>query len=86
MLFFPIMADETTNAANHEQVVLVFHKFDKDLSIHKDFVGLRHTPYTRSATIVFVIKSVLQSLNLNIHHMRGQCYDGGVQCLGRGVV
>ena len=53
------MADETTNAANQEQVVLVFHKFDKDLSIHKDFVGLRHTPYTRSATIVFVIKSFL---------------------------
>ena len=83
---FSIMADETTDAANHEQVVLVFRWVDKDLSIHEDFVGLRHIPDTRSATIVFVIKSILQSLNLNIHHMRGQCYDGGVQCLGKGVV
>ena len=50
----------------------VFRWVDKDLSIHEDFVGHSHIPDTRSATIVFVIKSFLKSLNLNIHHMRGE--------------
>ena len=36
--FFSIMADETQDAANHEQVILVFRWVDKDLSIHENFV------------------------------------------------
>ena len=43
------MADETTNVANHEEVVLVFRWFDKDLSIHEDFVELRHIPDTEGS-------------------------------------
>ena len=56
MLFFSFMADETTNVANHEEIVLVFRWFDKDLSIHEDFVELRHIPDTEGSRAFCKVK------------------------------
>ncbi len=37
--YFIIMADECTDSANKEQVVICFRWVDHELEVHKDFIG-----------------------------------------------
>ncbi|KAH3898324.1 hypothetical protein DPMN_022552 [Dreissena polymorpha] len=37
--FYTIMADETKDKSNQEQVVVVFRHVYEDLNVHVDFVG-----------------------------------------------
>ena len=39
-VFYSIMADETTDASNREQCVLVLRHVDNDLVAHEEFIGL----------------------------------------------
>ena len=38
--FFSVMADETTDKSNREQVVIVIRHVDTELVAHEDFIGL----------------------------------------------
>ena len=38
--YYTIMADETTDASNKEQLITVFHYVDELMQVHEDFVGL----------------------------------------------
>ena len=81
--FYAIMADETTDSANKEQVVVVLRWVDtKDFSVHEDFIGLYEVASTRSDTLVSVIKDTLCRLNLPVAKCRGQCYDGASNMSG----
>lgn len=75
-LFYAVMADETTDMANKEQVVLVFRWVDDNLVAQEEFVGLYQTASITSDALVEVIKDTLLRLNLKIEHCRGQCFDG----------
>ncbi|XP_052268596.1 uncharacterized protein LOC127869976 [Dreissena polymorpha] len=70
------MADETTDKANREQVVLVFRHVDMDFNVHEDFVGLHQ-----------VIEDTLLRMMLSLSQCRWQCYDGASNMTGarRGV-
>ena len=74
--YYTMMADETTDASNKVQLVTVFRCIDDDLSVHEEFVGLYQLDRTDAKTIVTVLKDVILSFDLDIHHLRGQCYDG----------
>ena len=74
--YYTIMADETTDAGNKEQLVIVFRCVDDELQIHEHFVGMYQVDRTDAQTIVAVLKDSLTALNLDIHCLRGQCYDG----------
>ena len=37
---FSIMADETTDVSNQEQVVICIRWVDTDLEVHEDYIGL----------------------------------------------
>ena len=39
--FYSLMADETTDAANKEQLVIVYRWMDDEFGVYEDFVGLR---------------------------------------------
>ena len=54
--FFTIMADETTNVSNREQVVLVLRHVDSELNVQEDFIGLYVAPSIDAQTITNVIK------------------------------
>ena len=71
--FFTIMADECTDSANKEELVLCFHWVDDHLEVHEEFVGLYQISNTSADTIVAVIKDTLIRMNFRC---RGQCYDG----------
>ena len=74
--YLTVMADETTDSSNKEQLVIVFRHVDNELFAHEEFVGLYQLDKTDATTIVTAIRDVLLMLNLDIHRLRGQCYDG----------
>lgn len=71
-----MIADETTDQSNKEQVVLILRWFDEALEVHEDFIGLYFTSSISAELLVAIIKDTLLRLNLKIEHCRGQCYDG----------
>ena len=74
--FFTIMAVETTDASNREQVVICIRWVDNGLEAHEEFIGLHEVSKIDAATITSVIKDVLVRMNLSLNRCRGQCYDG----------
>lgn len=74
--FFTIMADECTDSANKEELVLCFRWVDDHLEVHEEFIGLYQISNISADTIVAVIKDTLLRMNLNLNRCRGQCYDG----------
>ena len=81
--FYTVMADETTDASNKEQLVIVFRWVDNDLTIYEDFAGLYMLEHTDAVSIYKAVKDVILALNLDIHKMRGQCYDGAAAMSGK---
>ncbi|XP_052249555.1 zinc finger MYM-type protein 1-like [Dreissena polymorpha] len=85
--FYTIMADETTDKSNREQVVVVFRHVDEDLNVHEDFVGFHQVNSIDANTLTSVIEDTLIRMNLSLSQCRGQCYDGASNMTGakRGV-
>ncbi len=74
--FLTIMADETTDASNSEQVTIVIHWVTEDFQVHEEFIGLYKVPSIDAQTLTTTIKDALMRLNLSLAKIRGQCYDG----------
>lgn len=49
---------------------------DDNLQVHEEFVGVYQLDKTDANTITIVLKDVVLALNLDIHRLRVQCYDG----------
>ena len=64
------------DAANKEQLVIVYRWIDDEFDVHEDFVGLRELKTTDSQSIFHELTKSIDDLHLDIHRMRGQCYDG----------
>ncbi|XP_046548889.1 zinc finger MYM-type protein 1-like [Haliotis rubra] len=74
--FFAVMADETRDISNKEQVVICIRWVDNDFSVHEDAIGLYVVPSTTSATLTEVLKDTLIRCDLPLSNCRGQGYDG----------
>ena len=59
--FFTIMADECTDSANEEELVLCFRWIDNHLEMHEEFIGLYQISDVSADTIVAVIEVKVQS-------------------------
>ena len=53
--FICIMADETTDAANKEQVVVCLRWVDNALEAHEDFIGLYKVESTETSAVLAVM-------------------------------
>jgi len=61
-MFFTIMADETTDGSNKEQVVIVLRYVDdNDFSVHKEFIGLYSMPSIESNTLVSILRHIIDA-------------------------
>ena len=76
--FLTVMADETADSSNQEQVSLTLCWVTQELEVHEDFLGLYHVASIDAATLSAAIKDVLARMNLPFEKLRGQCYDGQV--------
>lgn len=74
--FITVMMDETTDAANKEQVTIVFRLVTNDFEVHEEFLGLYEVSSIDASTLVKVMKDCLCRMNIPISRIRGQCYDG----------
>lgn len=74
--FLTVMADETTDSSNREQVTLILRRVNQELEVHGEFLGLYHVASIDAATLTTAIKDVLIRLNVPFEKLRGQCYDG----------
>ena len=80
--FFSIMADETADVPNTEQLATCFRWVTEDLEVNEEFIGLHALSSTDAGTIFNVLKDVLLRCNLDITKLRGQCYDGAASMSG----
>ena len=81
--FFVIMADETADIANKEQVTLIIRWVSpKSFEVHEEFIGLYQVDAIDAQTLTAVITDTLLRMNLSITKLRGQCYDGATAMSG----
>ena len=80
--FFTIMADETTDASNKEQVVICMQRVDNNFEAYEEFIGMHVVDSIDASTLYHVIKDVLLRLNMCITKARGQCYDSAAVISG----
>jgi len=71
-----ILIDETQDLVRHEQVSFITRYVDGNLNPHEVFRGFYRTARTDGECLTNLIKLVLNSYNLRIEDLRGQCYDG----------
>ena len=74
--FMIVMADETRDASNTEQVVLVIRRVTGCFEVHEEFVGMYQVPCTDAETLTAIISDVFTRMNLTFKKLRGRCYDG----------
>ena len=74
--FLTLMADETTDSSNREQVTLILRRVTQELEVHEEFLGLYHVSSIDADMLTRAIKDVLIRMNLPFEKLHGQCYDG----------
>ena len=82
-MIYTIMADETADVSNTEQMVFCIRWVDEFLVPHEEFIGMHHIPNTTANQILAVIKDILLRMNLKMNNARGQCYDGASAMAGK---
>ena len=55
-VFYTVMADETADVSNKEQLVICIRWVDDDLVAHEDFIGMHPIERTTADVIVHVLK------------------------------
>ena len=85
--WYAILADETADIANQEQLSISIRWVGDGYEINEDFIGLVHVPRTTADTLTAAIKDVLIRCALPLAQCRGQGYDGASNMMGhlRGV-
>jgi len=80
--YFAILADETTNVSQTEQLSLSV-RFIKDTKVHEEFLFFVPVSSTAGKDLASTILTQLSHLGLNLEHMRGQGYDGASNMSGK---
>ena len=81
--FFTIMADETADISNKEQLDVCIRWVDENFAVHEDFIAMHVSLHVSTADhIVTILKNGLISMHLRIENARGQCYDGASTMAG----
>ena len=57
--WFSILADETRDISNEEQLVIIIRWVNKIYEVQEDLIGMIHVPSTTSSTLTAAIKDVL---------------------------
>ena len=80
--FYTVMADESADVSNKEQVVICIRWIDDNLIAHEDFISLKPVAKCTSEMIANVIKETINQMRLKVSNLRGQCYDDAAVIAG----
>ena len=78
--WFSLLADETRDVSNREQLTICLRWVDENFDINEDFIGLVKLTDTKAS--IFSIKDVLLRLGLLMNRCRAQGYDGASNFMG----
>ena len=81
-VWYSILADETRDISNKEQLTVCLRWVDENFEIYEDFIGLVQLSDTKASTVYISIKDVLLRLSLPMNMCRGQGYDGASTFMG----
>ncbi|XP_025107400.1 zinc finger MYM-type protein 1-like [Pomacea canaliculata] len=74
--WFAILADETRDISNREQLVICIRWVTEQYEVVEEPVGLLQLDNSSAVTIFSALKDCLIRLNLPVEKCRGQAYDG----------
>lgn len=74
--WFSLMADETRDVSNREQLVICLRWVSDDYDIAEDMVGLVQLDNTTAQTVYSCLKDCLLRIGVAFEYCRGQAYDG----------
>lgn len=74
--YFSLMLDETSDVSRLEQVSICLRVSTDNMIVSNYFMGFRNTGDTKAETLLALVTEFLNKNSLNIHDLRGQCYDG----------
>ena len=80
--FFIVMADQTADVSNKEQLVVCIRWVKENFVAHEDLIGMYPMQRTTADHIVAALKKALSSMHLRIENARSQCYDGASTMTG----
>ncbi|XP_074283231.1 uncharacterized protein LOC141607780 [Silene latifolia] len=80
--FFGILADESADIADKEQMALCLRFVDKKGQVKERFFGIVHVGDTTSLTLKEAIYQLLKKYSLTFSKVRGQGYDGASNMQG----
>ena len=78
-----IIADDTTDCSNHEQMSVVVRFFDDDLNRHVEhFIGLRRLTTVDAQSIFDKLEEFLNKLKIDWESIVAVCFDGAATMSG----
>ena len=80
--WFAVLADETADISNQEQLSMSIRWVNKTYKVHEDFIGLVHVPNITASVLAIAIKDVLIQFSLPLVQCRGQAYNGAANMMG----
>ena len=80
---FSLIADETSDISNREQVIICIRHCASSIESNEVFLGFFKTHRTDSNTLFCLVEDALLRLGLDISCLRGQGYDGGSNMAGK---
>ena len=81
--FFSIIADESTDMSNKEQLSFCLRSLDENLNAFEYLLGFYQLENIQSDTMVHVIKYILIRMNLSLSNFRSQTYDGALNMIAK---
>lgn len=82
VLQYAVIMDGTQDISGQEQESICLGYVDADLKPHEEFIGLYFFSETTGKSLAGVVKDVLLRLNLPMHSLRSQTYDGAANMSG----
>ena len=80
--YFSVLADETIDCSNKEQLTLVLRFVDNNRQIREEFLDYLQTPSTTGEALADLILSQVGIYGLDPNLIRGQGYDGATNMCG----
>ena len=80
--YFAVIADETTDSTQKEQLSICLRFVSDTLQVEELFLGLYEARSATAEAIFQLIKDALIRLQLPVEKLRGQCYDGAANMAG----
>ena len=74
--WYSLMADETRDVSNREQLVVTMRWVTETYKIRENFCGLLQVDETTSECIYMTLSWYLVSLRISFENCRGQAYNG----------